>query len=356
MVRFAAFAVSILLVGAVGLGVYVLTGNATSTVRAFATTWGAPVSDDRTLQVFTVSSGATAREIASELERKHLIRSELAFRMLVNEGGIERTLVAGDYELSPSMSTQEIVRVLSSGKVKRGVAITVVEGWRAEEIAARLEELGVAQGQEFLRLVADPYLAVPPQGLEIPPSGWEGYLFPATYEWDSRRGVQGLVQSMLIEFDARVGAELRQAMEARGLSIHEALTIASIVEREAARDDERAVIASVYLNRLRQGMLLQADPTAQYAWASLNPENASARGYWMPLALEDLTIDSPYNTYRVKGLPPGPICNPGIASIRAVSAPADTDFLYFVARGDGSHAFSRSAEEHAQNVRIYQGD
>jgi UPF0755 protein len=159
---------------------------------------------------------------------------------------------------------------------------------------------------------------------------------------------------MLDQFDARVDAGVRARLAQRGLTLHQGLILASIVERETARPDERAVVASVYQNRLKADMPLQADPTVQYAAASEDAVRSAREGFWLPLALADLDLNSPFNTYRHAGLPPAPICNPGLDSIEAVAEPAETDFLYFVARGDGSHAFARTQEEHAENVRKYQ--
>jgi UPF0755 protein len=341
------------IVGA-GLVVYLATDHAASAVRLFAQSWGAPVSDDPTPRVFTVRPGMSAREVGDELERQQLIRSSLVFRMLVDQLGVGEKIPAGDYELRPNMSTQEIVQVLASGRVKRQPAITVVEGWRAEEIAARLAGLHLASADDFLALVHDPAGVTIPSDLPLGGSGLEGFLFPATYEWDPHTGLVGLVNAMLRQFDEQVTPELRAGFAHHGLTLRQGIILASIVEREASRPDERPVIASVYENRLAAGMPLQADPTVQYAVASADLAEASQLGFWRPLQPADLELDSPYNTYTIRGLPPAPICNPGLASIRAVAEPADTDYLYFVARGDGSHAFARTNAEHLQNVQKYQ--
>ena len=162
------------------------------------------------------------------------------------------------------------------------------------------------------------------------------------------------MRRMLAAFDAQATPELRQAIQASGLSLHEAVTLASIVEREAVLPEERPIIASVFLNRLRLGMPLEADPTVQYALAS-DPASVERFGFWKQgLTTEDLQVDSPYNTYVNGGLPPGPIANPGLASLEAVAHPAQTSYLYFVARNDGSHVFAETLEEHLRNVEKYQ--
>jgi len=354
MLRALAILFSVALVVIAAGAVYLATGHAATAVRAFARDWGAPVSADTRPQVFTVRPGMSAREIGDDLERQKLIRSAFAFRLLVDQLGVGNTIPAGDYELSPSMSTEEIVDTLASGHVMRGPMITVVEGWRAEEIAQRLQALGLVDTGTFLQLVHQPDGVALPPDLDLGGEALNGYLFPATYEWDRHEGAAALLHEMLQVFDQRVDAGIRARLAKQGLSLRQGVILASIVERETARADERPVIASVYLNRLKAGMALQADPTVQYAIDASDPQRALARGFWRPLSVDDLKIDSPFNTYRTTGLPPEPICNPGLDSIEAVANPAETDYLYFVARGDGSHAFARTQEEHAENVRRYQ--
>jgi UPF0755 protein len=182
----------------------------------------------------------------------------------------------------------------------------------------------------------------------------EGFLFPDTYEVDRKATPTEIASTMLRQFERRYGADLRQAAAGRGLTLVQAVTLASIVEREAAHPEERPVISSVYNNRLQAGMRLEADPTVQYAVASLDRGADGRAALWKrDLTYEDLKTESPYNTYRVGGLPPAPICNPGLDSLRAASSPAATAYLFFVARGDGSHAFATTAEEHFANVQRF---
>src|SRR5207248_2461507 len=190
-----------------------------------------------------------------------------------------------------------------------------------------------------------PGLADRPQG-----SSLEGYLFPDTYQLDADTSMQKLVDAMLRNFGEKVGPEHIARARAKSLSVHQLVTLASIVEREARLPGERTLIAAVYLNRLRQNMPLQADPTVQYA---LQPSNAGAGegGYWKgALTGQDLRVESPYNTYQRGGMPPGPICSPGLGSIDAVLDAGPTDLLYFVARSDGSHVFAATLAEHNANV------
>jgi UPF0755 protein len=285
---------------------------------------------DSTSVIVTVPPGATANDI------------------------VGTSLAAGDYELSKSMSTSEIIQVLARGQVKRGLVATIPEGWRSEQIADRLQETGFASRDEFLGAVAAPP-SVP--GLEVltptPPARLEGYLFPETYEVPQKVPGSRAAELMVRMFSQRVGDALRSGSEPPSkLNPQQVITLASVVEREAKVPSERATIASVYLNRLAADMPLQADPTVQYAVATRDGPAAAAYNYWRKLTPDDLQIPSPYNSYINTGLPPGPICNPGEASIRAVLQPARTDYLYFVANPDGSgtHLFARTLEEHNANV------
>jgi UPF0755 protein len=313
----------------------------------------APVdANDSATVVVTIPPGATANDIGTELQQQGLVRSALFFRFAADQSGVGSSLAAGDYELSKSMSTPEIVQVLARGEVKRGLVATIPEGWRAEQIADRLDSAGVASREEFLRAIAVPqslpdFAVVPPPQ----PAGLEGFLFPETYEVRQKVSGADAADMMLKMFNQRVGDALRTPTES-GLNPQQVISLASIVEREAKVPSERATIASVYVNRLAKNMPLQADPTVQYAAATRDGPAAAAYNYWRPLTADDLTIDSPYNTYIHTGLPPGPICNPGEASIRAVLEPAHTDYLYFVATNDGSgtHLFARTLDEHNANV------
>jgi UPF0755 protein len=346
---------AVLVIGAGGAVGYFVLGESSGlgqTVGQLTDPEAAADPNDTTRQLVTVAPGATAGDIGSDLQQRGLIRSALMFRLAAEQSGVGANLVAGDYELSRSMSTNEIIQVLAHGQVRRGLVATIPEGWRAEQIADRLESTGFASRDEFLRAVAAP-ASVP--GFDLSPGSapprLEGYLFPDTYEVRERVAGSRAAELMLKMFNQRVGDQLRAPAPSK-LSPLQVITLASIVEREAKQPSERATIASVYLNRLAEDMPLQADPTVQYAVASRDGPAAAAYNYWKALSPADLDISSPYNTYRASGLPPGPICNPGEASIRAVLAPAQTNFLYFVARGDGSgaHLFARTLDEHNANV------
>lgn len=317
-----------------------------------------PAARTTATQRFVVEPGESAAQIAERLEQEGLITDASLFRLYIRHRGIDAKLEAGEFELSPGMTMPEIAEALQQARVQE-VVVTIPEGLRAEEIAEILTENDVTDGDAWLALVrgGDPRAAGVPDYdfLRDRPQGasFEGYLFPDTYRFPVRSQPGEILRIFLDNFDARVSPELRQEAASKGLTLHQVLTLASIVEREAVRADERPLIAAVYLNRLAQGMYLNADPTVQYAMG-YQPDT----GQWWksPVSLEEYSsVISPYNTYLNPGLPPGPICNPGLSAIEAVIRPAETDYLYFVATGDGGHVFARTLEEHEANIRRYQG-
>jgi UPF0755 protein len=313
-----------------------------------------PASTDTTPSVFTINPGENAATIAPRLQREGLITDSQLFLYLVRYRGVDVQLEAGEYELRPNMTMDEIIETLQHGRL-RELSVTIPEGKRAEEVAALLEDRGLVDAETFLDLVragssAYDFLADRPADA---PASLEGYLFPDTYRIPIDYDEGQILDLMLATFGERFSPEMRQAAHERGMSIHEVVTLASIVEREAVVAEERPIIASVYLNRLQQGMYLQSDPTVQYA---LGYQEDTAQWWKVPMSLEqDVQVDSPYNTYMYPGLPPGPICSAGLASIQAVLEPADTSYLFFFSKFDGSHAFAETYEEHLRNQELYQG-
>ena len=238
------------------------------------------------------------------------------------------------------------------------VDVRFVEGWRLEQMADYLADNPVANidANQFLAIVQRqaPFDLAPYQFLAdlSPTTSLEGFLFPDTYRLPPDADAPYLVNLMLQTFDRRVTPAIRQGYVAQGLSLREAVTLAAIVEREAVVATERPIIAGVFYNRLAQGIKLEADPTVQYP---LGYQSATDSWWKSPLFLVDLEMDSPYNTYRYAGLPPGPIANPSLSSLEAVAFPAETPFIFFVAdcqaAVSGSHAFSVTYEEHLSNVQ-----
>jgi len=309
-----------------------------------------------------VPEGANVDEIARELERLEVIPSAEQFATLAALMGLGHRLAPGTYTLrtgSSALTVLETIRVKPSPPVIR---LTFPEGIRIEEMAAIVEASGFASAAEFLQAVdraqLPPDLAayLPPADQLPPGQRLQGYLFPDTYLLPKGSTVDDLVALMIATLAERFTPELRAAAAAKGLNPHQALTLASIVEREAVIPEERPLIAGVFLNRLRANDLLGADPTVQFAVA-LDPANVARWGWWKKeLTIDDLEIQSPYNTRLFPGLPPGPIANPGLASIEAVANAAETDYYYFVANakaGDGSHVFAVTEAEHERNKALY---
>lgn len=301
----------------------------------------------------TVEEGDSPQVIGKTLEEAGVIDSATRFQVLVAFMGYDRLLQAGEYEFSQGTPALEAIYRMRRGEVSENV-FTVIEGWRLEEIADAASEQGVPR-EELIAAASDPpryqfdFVAGITAGATL-----EGYLYPARYTVGAEETAEELVTEMLQAFDDNVSAGVRDSASQVGLSFHEVVTLASIIEREAQVADERPIMAQVFLSRLEQGIPLEADPTVQYA-ISQDPASVEEFGYWKAGLTEgDLGLDSPYNTYQNAGLPPGPIANPRLESILAVLNPADTNYLYFVAKPDGSHAFAETFEEHQQNVEEFQ--
>lgn len=309
---------------------------------------------DSAIRSFVVKQGDTAAQISERLQSQGLISDARVFRWMADLEEVAGELAVGEYELSPSMKPSEVLAVLAGGKTKAAPLVTIPEGWRAEQIAERMAARGVGTVDQFMALVKGgrsplPGLATRPVG-----SSLEGYLFPESYQVNAKTTPDQMVDRMLDEFESRFTEDMKAEVAARGLTIHQVVTMASLVEREAVVPSERPLVAGVFYNRLREGMLLQTDPTVQYAVASSQQDSQKRYGWWKTaLTKEDLAIDSPYNTYLHPGLPPGPICNPGLASLKAAVEPVATDYLYFVAKQDGTHAFAKTLDEHNDNVARY---
>jgi UPF0755 protein len=304
-----------------------------------------PASNDITKQPFHVNEGETTPSVVGRLYEDGLIRNPGAFSTYLQYSGLDRSLQAGNYELSPAMSALEIAHAMQDATPKE-VSFTILPGWRLDEIAAALPTSGLSiLPQEFLNAAHSR-----PQGVSFAselssPANLEGFLLPGTVTVPRDVTVDQLLTILMQPFETQVSEEIRQGFNRQGLSLFQAVTLASIVERESMQTDEMPMIASVFYNRLDKGMKLDSDPTVQYALGY-------NRGSWWtnPLTLEDLKVDSYYNTYIYPGLPPGPIAAPSLDALRAVAFPAKTPYYYFRAACDGSgrHVFSETFEEHVQ--------
>jgi UPF0755 protein len=299
--------------------------------------------------IFTVSDGESAGDIGAALESQGIIRSARLFEVLVALNGVGSDLEAGEYEFDHGMTAVEVVHRIAAGKTASR-AITIPEGLRVEEIGQLLEANDVVTRDAFLSALGSAGYQEP--FLQQVTGDLQGFVFPARYEFGRQTTADQVVATMLHGFETNVFDHLQ--LEGQQMTLEQVVTLASIVEREAATAEERPIIASVFLNRLRLGIPLQADPTVQFAVAA-DPASVEQYGYWKKeLTLDDLKIDSPYNTYVNGGLPPGPIANPGLDSVLAVIRPATTNYLFFVAKDDGTHVFAETLEEHEANVDQYQ--
>ncbi|MEW6202812.1 MAG: endolytic transglycosylase MltG [bacterium] len=291
-------------------------------------------------RAFNINYGETAAAAGMRLKQQHFIRSASFFRLLTLIQHKETKIQPGQYTLSPSMNTQEILSVLTAHNGgQMDVRITIPEGFTASEIAERMDEAGLCDYDEWMDIVSAPeahFINLRSHEIE----SLEGFLFPDTYFFHHGAPCERYIQKMTDRFfDIFTEKYINEAGQ-QDFTLPEIVTLASLVEEEAKLKGERRTIAGVLRNRLEREMLLQCDATVQYAL----PERKER------LLYEDLKIDSPYNTYLYKGLPPGPICNPGLDSLLAALHPAAVPFLYYVARPDGSHIFSVSGEEHLDAV------
>jgi UPF0755 protein len=352
-VRFLPVLAAVLTLGMTAATAWTILGSPDLVDEVPATPAPTPSASPKPVSV-SVEQGQGVIEIGDALEDAGVIDSAIQFRVLVAFLGYEKTLQAGDYEFEPDMPALQVVYRMRRGVVSPNF-VTVVEGWRLEEVAGALDEKGIISREEFLEAAVagnfDGFDFLDRLGPQTP---LEGYLLPATYFYRRSDTAEDVIQQMLEAMDKGFTPELRgEALDA-GLTMHGVLTLASIIEREAKVAEERPIMAQVFLKRLRLGISLEADPTVQYAVAE-DPDSVEEFGYWKTaLTEDDLAVDSLYNTYRYGGLPPGPISAPRTDSILAVIHPSDTNFLFFVARPDGSHAFSETFEEHQQNIEEFQ--
>ncbi len=292
--------------------------------------------------VFEVKRGDTIDAVSKRLEREGVIDKAAAFTFYAKLKGKASSLKAGRYQIEAGEEYESILDKLSTGRSHQ-INITIPEGYTVFDIAALLERKGLVSGREFLAACRDDELLRKysiPAGLSL-----EGYLYPETYAIPLGASSGQIVRMFTSQFD-RVCASFAKK-KFGGRSFHEIVTMASIVERESRIASERPLIAGVYYNRLKQNMRLQADPTLIY---SLQLDGI----YDGDIRREHFSYDSPYNTYRYSGLPPGPIGNPGISAIRAAMKPKKSDFIFFVARPDGTHKFSKTYDEHRKAVDEYQ--
>ncbi|MBW2129100.1 MAG: endolytic transglycosylase MltG [Deltaproteobacteria bacterium] len=291
------------------------------------------------LERVLIREGATLSEVATELEHRKILRNRRLFLIWARAKGEGRRIKTGEYLLSASMPPSRILVKLTRGEVMTH-AVTIPEGWTRYQIARLLAVKGLVDERHFLSLCNDPGL-VKAYGLEG--ETLEGFLYPDTYHFSLGLPARKIIDVMVKRF-LEVIQPLGEAIKRSSLTLREVVTLASIVEKETGRPEERPLIASVFLNRLKRGMRLESDPTVIYGLSHFDGN----------LTRKDLHRPTPYNTYVIRGLPPGPIANPGLASIRAVLFPERTEYLYFVSKNDGTHHFSKTLREHNRAVSRYQ--
>lgn len=289
-----------------------------------------------------ITEGMTTSEIADILESKEIIDSSLKFRIVSRLRGYDGQMKPGTYIFFAGMDDEEVFAKLLSGE-KYLVRFTIPEGFGVKEIAERLYSLDLADKEDFLKAAED-----------FAPYGYmrkrkdvryaaEGFLFPETYSVESDTPIEDILRIMTEEFDKRLTPAMRERAKEMGLSLYDLTTLASLVEREVRYPEDRAIVAQVFLKRLKMNMPLQTDASLQYLMDAPKED----------VTIKDTEIESPYNTYKHAGLPPGPIANPGIEAIEAVLNPADTDYLYFVADRKGHNHYSHTYDEHLALVNQY---
>ena len=296
--------------------------------------------------VVEIPQGATFREVAGILETEQVVGRSLIFRIYARARGLDRSVKAGTYRLWRGGPYGEILGILTDGKVVT-YPMTIPEGWTLDVMAGRI---AAAAGSDSVT-VAEILDGASDSDWGVPGPGLEGYLFPDTYRFAEGVGVERVVAAMVHGYHANWTPERRELLAASGMTEQEAVTLASIIQAESGNAREMPTISSVYHNRLRIGMLMQADPTVQYALT----ESFGGRRSRLLYAAIDSVSDHPYSTYHHPGLPPGPIGAPGAAALDAALAPDSTDYLYFVAGPDGSHIFSRSLREHNNAINRIRG-
>lgn len=294
-----------------------------------------PVSSNKDYQNFLISKGLSASQIGNKLQSAGLVKSALAFKIYLQFSGQAGKIQAGEFRITPSFTLFQVVNALTHGPIE--LWVTIPEGLRREEIALRF-----AKGLDRDTTFTSEFLEAS--------KGQEGKLFPDTYLFPKDASASAVVNKMVRTFVSKTS----DLTAAKGLSFDERLVLASIIERETKTAEERPIVAGVLINRLNIGMALQVDAAVQYAVASAKNKNQITEAkWWEPLTKDDLAINSPYNTYKFPGLPPGPIASPGLSSIKAAFNPAETDYMYYIHDTSGGIHFAKTLAEHNSNISKY---
>lgn len=308
-------------------------------LKRYASQPAAQTKDDQKIIVM-VEPGYGLVKVAAVLERKGLITAPLKFRWVARIYGLDKGIKAGEYELSSNMTPMQIIETITKGRIRLH-RVTIPEGFNAAQIAAAVAQAGFGDAESFLAAARNPDLL---KRLSIPADSAEGYLFPDTYLFAKGTGVDKIIETMTAHLMAHITAKWQARADELGFSMHEIVTLASIIEKETANPQERKLISSVFHNRLKKKMRLETDPTVIYGIKAFDGN----------LTRKHLNTLTPYNTYMISGLPPGPIASPGAAALEAALYPEKTDYLFFVSKNDATHHFSTNLKEHVEAVRKYQ--
>ncbi len=304
-----------------------------------------PLSSEKIIKRFVITKGASASQIGNKLKEEGLIKSSLVFKIYVQVSGNSDKIQAGEYRLPTNLSLPELVATLLRGPLE--VWVTIPEGLRREEIVERFIQALSLVGEEA-KMFQDKFLLIS--------NNKEGFLFPDTYLFPKSASASAVVKKMLNTFDKRVDSQIERDLRNKDMGLNEMVILASIVERETGTETEKPIIAGILLKRLEENWPLQADAAVQYAVASAKCRMSNAKcDWWQLLDKDDLAISSGYNTYKFKGLPPSPIANPGLSSIKAVVYSQDSPYWFYLHDSQGGIHYARTIEEHDQNIRTYLG-
>ncbi len=299
-----------------------------------------PLNTNQTLKKISIVKGESFSTVLGRLLDEGIINQPVKFKILARLKKFDKKIKAGDYRLSPSMTPVKILKIMEKGKVSF-YKVTIPEGYNLKQIASVMAGSGLADQKKFIKVSTDSSYV---RQKKIAAKTFEGYLFPDTYFFAKTAPCEEIISIMLKRFQTKITTEMRNRAKNMNMSIHQIITMASIIEKETGAPFERPIISSVFHNRLKKGMRLQSDPTVIYGIKEFNGN----------ITKKNLKTATAYNTYVIKGLPPGPIANPGIESIKAALYPAETNFLFFVSKKNRTHEFSTNIRDHNRAVRKYQ--